>query len=1300
MRCFRILSIFAILFVACFVRCIPTGAQDDANFEIGLKPYGSYNMGNIDSVNLGNGSLGVDIPLISYPQRGGKLKLDFVLQYFNDSMSANQVCYPPPYNSTCYWIPSESNAGMAIIDKDQPSIVNRTSQGGSGYGPVVQINDPDGAVHLLGATGTNEMESVDATGYHAVGGGTAAVVLSITDSDGVSYTMAPNETANTTCWDTIVFGTCYPDREDTNANQITFSYTTGWTDTMARTIPLPTESTNQSEFTGCTGPNTITSVYLWNFPGVNGGTYPLKFCYYGGGPSGMGLQSIVLPNSTAWTFQYVTVPVQYAVNNPAIDIITLSQIAFPIGGTLSYTWTTTAPCYDGNNFVANFAVSTRTLNPNDGVSPTSTWSYNYGSTSTTLTDPLGDDSVHTFGLGGCNLYETETQFYQGSHTSGTLLKTVTAAYSYVQISGWGQDLVEDVSVVPTSVTTAWANGQTTQTAHAYDSGFQFQDVNWSQTSPYTTSGLGPNFSGPYGKELTRSEYDYGNGAPGPLLRTTTTNYLAFSNSAYLNANLLNIPSSAQVTGSGPGSLSDYGYDAAGGVHGNLTSTSRWLNTTGGYLVSSNVYNSNGLVTSSTDPNGNPTTFGYTGSYAGSGPTTITNPKQQVTTNAYDANTGLLTSTTDPNSLITSYQYDDMLRTTLIKYPNGGQTVFSYPTPNDVDISEAISNSSNRLSYLVVDGIGRKIRQAVTNQETLSYDEADTCYDGLGRVSFKSYPFQDSGPFAKARSCASPELGDSFAYDGLSRTTGVTHSDSSLISTSYSGSYATVTDEQGKTRQSYTDGLGRLTQVIENPSGLNYTSAYTDDALDNLTGVTQAGSRQRTFVYDSLSRLTSSTNPEANWSATNQAYVATTYSYDADGNLINKTEPAQNQQSTSTVTLTYCYDALNRMTAKGYTSQTCAKGLLPTPVATYVYDGGALPSGCSVGSFSYGLAIGQRTAMCDAAGSEAWSYTIVSGTGWQTTDQRTTNALTKTAVYQYNFLGSPTSIQYPSGNVISYGYNLGNRPISASDSTNNYVSGAHYFANGAQCWAVLGGVTTTSETFNTRLQPNELQAINSVVSYPGNCTSGLGQTGNLIDLTYNFDLGSDNGNVMNITNNRDTTRSQSFPLYDALNRIVQATASTYSASPAHCWGESYQYDNQTSGGAWGNLTSIGVASSSYNGCTQESLSVTATAQNRNTTDTFDTAGNLTTILGMGGGTFTYDAENHLTQAAVNSTAGYVYDGDGKRVEKTSSGTAYKLYWYGTDGSILDETDQTGSTTNSNFNEYVFFGGKRIAWRTIN
>jgi RHS repeat-associated protein len=167
--------------------------------------------------------------------------------------------------------------------------------------------------------------------------------------------------------------------------------------------------------------------------------------------------------------------------------------------------------------------------------------------------------------------------------------------------------------------------------------------------------------------------------------------------------------------------------------------------------------------------------------------------------------------------------------------------------------------------------------------------------------------------------------------------------------------------------------------------------------------------------------------------------------------------------------------------------------------------------------------------------------------------------------------------------------------------------------------------------------------------------------------------------MSITNHRDTTRTQFFT-YDALNRITTAdTNGLYSNSPTNCWGESYTYDQ------WANLTAIGVVSSSYNGCTQESLSVTALSNNQlsATGFSYDASGN---ILTDGHNTYGWNAESEIKSAGgVN----YTYDGDGDRVEKSNG----KIYWYGAGTEILDESDLSGNITD----EYIFFGGKRIARR---
>ena len=135
------------------------------------------------------------------------------------------------------------------------------------------------------------------------------------------------------------------------------------------------------------------------------------------------------------------------------------------------------------------------------------------------------------------------------------------------------------------------------------------------------------------------------------------------------------------------------------------------------------------------------------------------------------------------------------------------------------------------------------------------------------------------------------------------------------------------------------------------------------------------------------------------------------------------------------------------------------------------------------------------------------------------------------------------------------------------------------------------------------------------------------------------------------------------------------------SGQYCWGETFGYD------IWANLLSIGGITPQYSGCTQESgLSVGATGKNQISGDTYDAAGNL--LSGPGMGPFAYDAENHLKTAGGVT---YTYDGDGKRVQKSSG----KLYWYGMGGDPLDESDGAGNI----IDEYVFFGGKRMARRNV-
>ncbi len=947
MRFVRIfLSLSLLLLFASSIRMAQ--AQDDPNFENGLKPFGSYHAGNIDHIDLSNGALNVDIPLISYPQRGGKLKLDFTLHYHNSGNYYDCGGYDTDNNCELYsgqetldhgWNVQDGAPFASILCGLPLDDYNNASWDFSCQGAAYTS---DGGVHqIFPESNMTTWRPFDSSGLqvslNSPPNWQNTSRYSVTDASGVTYSGLTYSDSIAGC--TAPLGNYYSgdvggdwiSRQDTNGNQITCSSSTGWTDTMGRIIPFEVSASPTASPACPTGPTPVSLAMTWNPPGVDGGTYPIKFCFgtvtetinyaeqtltYTAYP----MQTVILPNGTMWSFQYTS--------DGNAD---LSQITFPTGGTLSYTWTGQeggnscqpgTPCA-GHLYTYTRSVATRTLNPNDGSSPAK-WTYaGWGTWQSLVTDPAGNDTVHTFAAvcATPQYYETETQTYQGTGSNRTLLKTNSTAYSCSIISPY-DSLNPESAIVPSQTTTLWPNGQENEVAYVYDTSALkiydsvFQSVGGGDPTyafdhpdaiGFSSYADFYNTAVTYGLLLSKVEYDYGSGAPGASLRTTTTNYLALNNSAYLNNNLLNLPASVQIKDGGgtQRAYTTYAYDESpspSGALGNLTSTHRWLNTTGGYLVSTSVYDSNGRVTSSTDPCGNTscadmvgsnhtTTYGYSGSYAGSGPTSVTNALGQTTTTAYDLNTGLPTETTDLNGQTTTYAYDEMLRATEITYPNNGQTLFSYPDPNDVTISEKIDTAGNyRTSHLQVDGLGRETRTDTTNGEPSGDDQGDTCYDGLGRVRFKTYAYQGAGIYSTTRTCPSlgtqsGEPGDWTTYDPLSRVIALTHWDASVATTSYTGGCSTTTDEAGRSRQSCSDGVGRLTQVIENPGGLNYTTSYTYDALNNLLSTLQSGSRQRSFIYDSLSRRTSVTNPESG---------TMTYTYDGDGNTVTETKPAPSQ----------------------------------------------------------------------------------------------------------------------------------------------------------------------------------------------------------------------------------------------------------------------------------------------------------------------------------------------------------------------------------------------------------------------
>jgi RHS repeat-associated protein len=772
-----------------------------------------------------------------------------------------------------------------------------------------------------------------------------------------------------------------------------------------------------------------------------------------------------------------------------------------------------------------------------------------------------------------------------------------------------------------------------------------------------------------------------------------------------------------VTGAGGTSLTGHdetNYSASSTyARGNLTQKTQWLNTGSSSPATTYAYDETGQILTMTDPNLNQTSYAYADSFLNTNSTgfmtTAGSPPSGIVTNAYltkvtypttngvahiekfsyGYNDGELTQSSDENSppQLTIYKYNDSLgRLTETDYPDTGQTLVAY---NDAVPSVTTCKNINgaagtaciasspatgwKTTLSTMDGLAHPVQtELVSDPSGPTYTA--TVYDGSGR---KYQTYNPTRCSSITTNCDNETTWGftTTSYDALNRTTSVIEQDGSLMTTTYnqtnassSGICTTVVDEAGNSRQSCADGLGRLTSVWEEPAtpGYNFETVYAYDPLNDLLSVTQEGNsmsnwRIRSFVYDSLSRLTNATNPESGTIA---------YAYDLNGNATSKTAPLENQTGTSTVQTTYAYDALNRLTKKSYND-----GAL-TPTVQFAYDAGTL-SGCTEAppALTDSYPIGRRTSMCDGSGGTSWSHDTLGRLF--VARRQVASASPRALTYTYNLDGSlATQYDGTGGKTITYTTGGVGLPLAAQDGSGNmFVKGAAYAPFGGLT-SMINGYTssfagiTTSNQYNSRLQPSVFSASTSA--------------GTVFSQSYGYAASHNNGNVSQIVNNLNNARTQNFT-YDLLNRIL--TAGSQATSGTFCWGQNFGID------AWGNLNQITSSQ-----CSAPTLTQASNTNNQIVGFCYDTAGNLLDEVGCppSNHTFVYNAEGQLLYTAGYS---YLYDGDGQRVAKcTSTGqsgtcptsSTGTIYMRNLGNESVFETDLSGNVQN----EYVFFNGNRV------
>ncbi|HEU0048045.1 MAG TPA: hypothetical protein VFQ43_10630, partial [Nitrososphaera sp.] len=383
------------------------------------------------------------------------------------------------------------------------------------------------------------------------------------------------------------------------------------------------------------------------------------------------------------------------------------------------------------------------------------------------------------------------------------------------------------------------------------------------------------------KAMTTYEYD--NYTPDPANN---------SHAALLTRNLISglCDNTPQNCPGGP-NFTDQNYK----IRGNITGVTNFLLDAGGNSTASinsyMQYDVAGNTVRTVDARGNATNFDFADRFGGPDgdarlnpqvtnlngqisyafPTLITNALSQINYSQYDYYSGKPVDVEDENGVVTSYYYNGPLdRRTQIKRGVGttaeSQITFTYDDVSRVitSTSDLASNNDKALQVKTIyDGVGR-VTETRQYEGGSNYAAIQRQYDAHGRAYRLSNPFR-------------PWKGESAiwtqsTFDALDRVTDVTTPDGAVVHSTYVGNSITVIDQALRKRRSVTDALGRLLRVdepdkdtgaLDNTSGVPIQSTvYSYDILGDLVEVAQGTQPHRLFVYDSLKRLLSATNPES------------------------------------------------------------------------------------------------------------------------------------------------------------------------------------------------------------------------------------------------------------------------------------------------------------------------------------------------------------------------------------------------------------------------------------------------------
>jgi RHS repeat-associated protein len=620
-------------------------------------------------------------------------------------------------------------------------------------------------------------------------------------------------------------------------------------------------------------------------------------------------------------------------------------------------------------------------------------------------------------------------------------------------------------------------------------------------------------------------------------------------------------------------------------------------------ISSNLFDNLGRVTKQTDARGFSTSYGYNDADQIAA---ITNALNQVWQFAYDQE-GRVSQVTYPDASTEMRDYDPLGNVTQI-VKGAVTTAYTYDALNN---RTAVIVDGETIETAAFDGLGRLL--ASVNADGLSITNA---WDSWGELNSRNWP---------------GALQESFQYGDRGLTNAL---DRLNIATRY------VRDSLGRVSQQI-DGATNVVSHAYLSNGVNQVASLWDgnsnktawayDGFGNATNKVYADSSQERYQYDRLNRLTNKVDAAGN---------STGYGYDPNGNLVSI-------KYGSLSPVTFGYDALNRRTnmvdAVGTTVWTydslgrlaTERGPFGTNAVSATYDEYGRVTGVSFGSYSVAYSIdgkGRITAISAPEGGYSYAY---SSNGFKRTlvtypngvkEVRGYDALTRMTNLVYKkWLTTLLSIDYrqdngdrrtneiwSTGRNLAYGYDRAHQLLSAVSTgrASDAVSYAYDKAGNPTSRKELG--ITSAYTFNN---------LNQFTS--GSWTGGLTVVGDV-----NYAAGT-------VTVNSVTAKIFPDRVFEATNLTVSAGTNTLTAvyhGPAFTNAQMVATNTST----------VIMADPGFG---------------------YDAKGNLTNDSDF---VFQYDIANRLTNAISKASGSGVlaarYDGLGRRVEVTRSGSTVERYVY--------------------------------------